>query len=169
MAYATITDVFARYKPIGSMVGAGSLDVSSDDVASIFISDAESFMNAFLAARYETPVVAEPIVTMIASDFAIANMLFEKLGQLPDFMQGRYDRGLKYLEDLRDGKMLLNTASQTLLSSGDNEAWSSTGSYHTIFSPVLNELDQAVDRDHVNADRDARDGDGPLGTDWCPV
>ena len=107
MAYATITDVFARYKPIGSMVGAGSLDVTSDDVASIFISDAEGFMNAFLAARYVVPVTTEPLITMIAADLAISNMMFEKLGAIPDFMQGRYNRAEGYLTKLTTGEMLL--------------------------------------------------------------
>lgn len=167
MAYATISDVFNRYKPIGSMVGTGTLDITSDDVASVFIADAESFMNAFLAARYITPVTTEPMITMIASDFAIANMMFEKLPQIPDFIQGRYDRALSYLEQLRDGNMLL-TSSNVLVTSGDSEAWSSTGSYHPVFSPVLDELDQAADRDYIDAERDGRSGDGPLGTDGCP-
>jgi len=158
MAYATITDVFARYKPIGSMVGAGSLDVSSDDVSSIFISDAEGFMNSFLAARYITPVTTEKMITMIASDFAVANMMFEKMPQIPDFIQGRYDRALSYLENLRDGKMLL-TASNVLVTSGDSEAWSSTGSYHPVFSPVLDDVDQAVDQTYVDAENDDRADD----------
>jgi len=169
MAYATITDVFARYKPIGSMVGAGSLDVTSDDVASIFISDAEGFMNAFLAARYVVPVTTEPLITMIAADLAISNMMFEKLGAIPDFMQGRYNRAEGYLTKLTTGEMLLVASGTTQVTSGDSEAWSSTGSYHPVFSPVLDPLDQAVDRDYVTQERDDRSGDGPLGTDGCPV
>lgn len=158
MAYATISDVFARYKPIGSMVGAGSLQVSSDDVSSVFVSDAESFMNAFLAARYITPVTTEPLITMIASDFALSNMMFEKLTQVPDFIQGRYNRALSYLENLRDGSMLL-TASNALVTSGDSEAWSTVGSYHPVFSPVLEDIDQAVDVDYINAENDDRSDD----------
>lgn len=167
MAYATITDVFARYKPIGSMVGAGSLDVSSDDVSSIFISDAEGFMNAFLAARYVVPVTTEPLITQIAADISIFNMMAEKLGAVPDFMQGRHDRATKFLDDLRDGTMLLVASGTTRITSGDSEAWSTVGSYHPVFSPVLPELDQAVDRDYINAERDVRVGDGPFGTDGC--
>lgn len=160
MAYATITDVFTRYKPIGSMVGVGSLDVSSNDVSSVFIADAESFMNAFLAARYITPVTTEPMITMIASDFAVANMMFEKLPAVPDFIQARYDRSLKYLESLRDGTMLLTT-SNVLVASGDSEAWSATGSYHPVFSPVLDDIDQAVDQTYVDAENDERSTDLP--------
>lgn len=169
MAYATITDVFARYKPIGSMVGAGSLDVSSDDVSSIFISDAEGFMNAFLAARYEVPVTTEPLITQIAADIAISNMMFEKLGAIPDFMQSRYERANTYLEKLSNGEMLLVASGTNQVTSGDSEAWSSTGSYHPVFSPVLDPLDQAADRDYINDERDDRSGDGPLGTDGVPL
>lgn len=160
MAYATIDDVFARYKPIGSMVGAGSLDVTSDDVSSVFIADAESFMNAFLAARYIVPVTTEPMVTMLASDLAISNMMMEKLGAIPDFMQGRYDRSVSFLEKLAAGDMLLVAASTQLVSSGDSEAWSSTGSFHPVFSPVLEDVDQVEDIDYVNAEKDTRIGDG---------
>ena len=167
MAYATITDVFARYKPIGSMVGAGSLDVTSEDVSSVFIADAEGFMNAFLAARYVVPVTTEPLVTQIAADLAISNMMFEKLGAVPDFMQARYDRANDYLERLAKGELLLIGSGTTQITSGDNEAWSSVGSYHPVFSPVLDPLDQAVDRDYQVDERTARAGDGPLGTDDC--
>ena len=160
MAYATITDVFARYKPIGSMVGAGSLDVSSDDVSSIFISDAEGFMNAFLAARYVVPVTTEPLITQITVDLAISNMMFEKLGAVPDFMQARYDRANGYLEKLSKGDMLLVASGTTQVSTGDSEAWSATGSFHPVFSPVLEPLDQAADIDYVNEERDNRSGDG---------
>ncbi len=156
MAYANITDVFARYKPIGSMVGNGSLDVNSNDVASIFISDAEGFMNAFLASRYVIPVTTEPLITQIAADLAIFNMMAEKLGAVPDFMQGRYDRANSYLEKLTKGEMLLVASGTTQITTGDSEAWSTTGSYHPVFSPVLSPLDQAADSDYVDAERDKR-------------
>lgn len=159
MSYATIVDVFARYKPIGSMVGIGSLDVSSNDVASIFISDAEGFMNAFLASRYVVPVTTEPLITMIAADIATFNMMAEKLPGVPDFMQARYDRSLDYLERFSKGEMLLVASGTTLVTSGDSEAWSATGSFHPVFSPVLDPLDQAADVDYVEAERDIRDGD----------
>jgi len=159
MSYATITDVFARYKPIGSMVGAGSLDVSSDDVSSIFISDAEGYMNAFLATRYVVPVTTEPLITQIAADLAIFNMMAEKLGAVPDFMQARYDRATSFLEKLTTGEMLLVGSGTTIVTTGDSEAWSATGSYHPVFSPVLDPLDQAVDVDYVTSEKDIRSSD----------
>ncbi len=159
MAYSTITDVFARYKPIGSMVGACSLDVSSVDVSSVFISDAEGIINAHLASRYQTPVTTEPLVTMLSADLAISNMLLEKLGSQPPFMESRYNRAMDILNKLATGELLLVASGTTQITSGDSEAWSTTGSYHPVFSPVLPELDQEVDVDYVRDENDVRADD----------
>ncbi len=164
MAYATIQDVFSRYAPISTMVGAGTNDVTSVEVSSIFIADAESFMDAHLAKRYVVPVTTEPLVTMIATDLALANMLFEKLGELPGFMQPRYDRSLSMLEKLAAGDLILTSSLTTLVASGDQFAWSSTASYHPVFSPVLNPLDQAVDQDYIDDEKATRAGDIGVGS-----
>lgn len=156
MAYARIDDIFARYAPIHTMVGTGTQDVTSLEVSSIFIADAESFMNTFLAKRYDTPVATEPVITMIAADLAISNMMFEKLGELPNFIQPRYDRAMMMLEKLSNGDLILTSNSTTIVTTGDNFAWSSTFNYHATFSPVLDELDQAVDRTWVESDQDER-------------
>jgi phage gp36-like protein len=159
MAYATIGDIFARYAPIHTMVGTGTQDVTSLEVSSIFIADAESFMNTFLAKRYSTPVATEPVITMIAADLAISNMMFEKLGELPNFIQPRYDRAMMMLEKLANGDLILTSNSTSIVTTGDNFAWSTTINYHNIFSPVLDELDQAADKDQIDADKDERVGD----------
>lgn len=164
MAYATITDVFTRYKPIRTMVGTDANDVASVDVASVFISDAEDFINSYLGVRYTTPVPTTPLITQIASDLAIFNMVVEKLNNTPDFMLNRYERAIGMLEKLRDGEMILASTSATLISTGDNFAWSRTGSYHSIFSPVLDPLDQSVDQDWIDAENDARVGDTGVGS-----
>lgn len=154
--YATIDDVFARYSPIHTMVGTGNNDVASMEVSSIFIADAQSFIDAHLAKRYVTPVEAEPIITMITTDIAISNMLFEKLGELPNFMQPRYERSISMLDRLAKGELVLTADSTTLVTSGDQFAWSTTQSYHGIFSPVLDELYQQVDDTWVDNEKDDR-------------
>lgn len=159
MAYATIGDVFSRYAPIHTMVGTGANDVTSVEVSSIFIYDAESFVNAHLAKRYQIPVASEPIVTMITADLAIANMMFEKLGEIPNFIQPRYDRALMMLDKLANGDLLLTSNSTSIVTTGDNFAWSTNINYHSIFSPVLDELDQAADKDQITADKDERVND----------
>jgi len=163
--YATIDDVFSRYAPIHTMVGSGSNDVTSVEVSSIFIADAQSFVDAHLAKRYVVPVEAEPLITQIATDLSIANMMFDKLGELPNFIQPRYDRAMKMLEKLSTGDLILTSNSTTLTSSYDSFAWSSTQSYHSIFSPVLGELDQAADQDRIDADKNERSDD--TGVDAC--
>ena len=159
MAYATIGDIFARYAPIYTMVGTGQNDVTSLEVASIFIADAESFVNVHLAKRYEIPVAVEPVITMITADIAISNMMFEKLGELPNFIQPRYDRSMMMLEKLASGDLILTSNSTTIVTTGDNFAWSTNMDYHSIFSPVLDELEQAADIDQINADKDERAND----------
>jgi phage gp36-like protein len=156
--YATIDDVFARYAPIHTMVGTGNNDVASLEVSSIFIADAQSFVDAHLAKRYNTPVEAEPLITMIVTDISISNMLFEKLGELPNFMQPRYERSIDMLNKLASGDLILTSGSTTLVTTGDQYAWSTTQSYHAIFSPVLDELDQSADDTWIADDQDTRVG-----------
>ena len=155
MPYATIDDVFARF-PVQTLVGTGTNEVSSFEVSSIFIQDAEGVVNAFLGSKYVLPLTTVPLVTQITADLAIFNMLSERTGRVPQAVQSRYDRVISYLEMLRDGGMVLNANSQTLSSSGDSFAWSSTGSYHQTFSPVLDELDQRVDETWTVAEKDLR-------------
>ncbi len=156
MAYATIDDIFSRFKPIRTMIGAGSFEVVSADVTSIFILDADSFVDAYLAKRYVTPITPVPsMITQISSDLSIFNMMTEKQVQVPDSFQARYDRSIKTLEMLRDGDMVLPEA-VSIAAAGDNEAWSAQQDYHSTFSPVLDELEQRVDDDWVQADIDTR-------------
>lgn len=158
MPYATIDDIFSRYRPINTLVGAGVNQVSSVDISTIFIGDAESFIDAMISRRYEVPLDPVPqFITQIASDLTIFNVLVEKLPEVPDFFQPRYDRSLKMLTDVACGNM--NVLSATVISSGDQEAFSTTGAYHPIFDPSLDPEDQRVDKDQVDAAKDARIGD----------
>lgn len=156
--YATIDDVFGRF-PINTLVGSGPNDVTSIEVSSVFINDAQGIVDAHLSQRYTIPVVAEPLITHITADLAIFNMLAERTGRVPQVMQSRYDRALSYLIALRDGTMNLNPNSQTFNTSADQFAWSTTEGYHPTFSPVLDELEQRVDKDWVDSDKDDRSGD----------
>lgn len=159
MAYADSDDVTGRYRPILSMIGAGSYEVASLDVASIFVADAESFVDAYLGSRYVTPIAPVPsLITQITSDLAIFNMLTEKQVQVPDFMQARYDRQINLLEMLRDGQMVL-PSSAAVVTAGDNEVWANNEEFHSIFSPVLDELDQKADIDWINEANDQRAND----------
>lgn len=168
MSYADIDDVFQRYAPINTLVGSLSNQVDSNEVSSVFIFDAENLINAFISRRYETPVSSgsgTQILKQIASDLAIFNMMVEKLPEVPDFFQPRYDRSMKLLEQLADGT--INLPGATIVSSGDQEAWSANQDYHPVFSPVLDSVDQTVDKDQVDAAKDDRTGDIGADTSDC--
>jgi len=157
MAYASFESLLTRYKPVGTMIGAHSMSVSTADVSSVFILGAEGIIDGYLAARYAVPVPATPLITRIACDLATFDMMAEKLPQVPDFMIDRYNRSIKLLEMLRDGEMQLTSG--TLVTSGDQEAWSNNQGRHPIFSTVLDIENQGPDIDQVRADLDERAGD----------
>jgi phage gp36-like protein len=137
------------------MIGVGSFDVTSVDVASIHIADSEGLVDSFLGARYIVPFTTVPqLITGVTSDLAIFKLMAENTPSVPEFIQSRYDRAIDILKALRDGDQVLIGASA--VASGDNEAWSSNIDYHSTFSPVLDPLDQAVDKDWVEAEQDAR-------------
>ncbi len=159
MAYATINDVYGRYPPINTMVGTLPNEVTSAQVSSMFIADAESVVNAYLGARYNIPLTPEPIITQLTSDLAIFQMCAERLPRVPEWMQNRYERSMGILEKLRDGTMILNPNSNTFVSTGDNYAYSTTQSYHPVFSPVLHELEQQQDLDYVRDEVNTRSAD----------
>lgn len=159
MSYATISDVFARYAPIYTLVGTGNLQVSSAEVASIFIADAESLIDGYLGVRYATPISPVPaMITQIASDLAIFNMLVEHLPAAPDFFQPRFDRCMDMLKMLATGDLTLGS-SVSLAATGDQEAWSSTMDFHPTFDPSLADVDQTVDSDRVSEAKDTRSDD----------
>jgi phage gp36-like protein len=159
MSYATVGDVVNRFKPIKTMIGESSLDVSSVEIASIYIADAEAFVDGYLGAKYAVPITPlSPIITQLTSDLAIFNLLAEKSGMVPEWMDKRYNRAVHTLEMLRDGHMVLSSAS-VVGSNGDNFAWSSTQGTHGIFSPLIHELDQQADLQRVDADLAERAAD----------
>jgi phage gp36-like protein len=126
MAYATLNDVLRRYTPIVSMLGTGSLQITSNDISSVYIADAEGIINLYLGSRYQTPLAADPAITDLCSDIAIYRILADKAPRIPDFMQARYTNATSILSMIRDGQMTLGTNSgqQMVTSGGDEFAWS---------------------------------------------
>lgn len=158
MSYATIDDVLKRYKPIQTLVGSEDLQVNSEDVSSIFIRDAESIVDAYIGRRYTVPLSVVPaFITQVTADLAIFNILVEHQPKFPDFFKDRYDRAMSMLTSIMSGDMIINSA--TAVTTGDNEAWSTTEGYHSVFSPVINPDEQTVDKDRVDADLSERVGD----------
>jgi phage gp36-like protein len=152
--YGSFDGVLTRWKPVRTMIGSGDMQVATLDVTSVFLTDASALIDAYLGVRYSTPVPETALITMISCDLALFNMVVEKLPEVPDFMQGRYDRAIKTLEKLACGELAI--ASATVLGSADNFAWSSTQGYHPVFSPVAGEVYETPDKDRVEADQDER-------------
>lgn len=151
MPYATFDDVIKRYKPITTIIGSENMQVSTADVSSIFLNDAESFIDAHIGHRYSVPLSVVPsFITQIAADLAIFNILVDHLPDKPDFFQPRYDRALEMLISVSSGAMLVNSA--TAATTGDNDAWSTSMNHHPVFSPVLSPEQQSVDDDRVEED-----------------
>lgn len=123
--YADASDVFLRYPPIESVVGSGDMLVNTTDVASIYIADAEGYVNAFLRGRYVTPLVREPIITQVTTDIAIYRLVEDHAPRIPDMAEKRMVAANSLLYMLQSGVMQLDPASQTLVTSGgDQEVWS---------------------------------------------
>lgn len=125
MPYASFQDVFLRYPPIESVVGSGDMLVNTTDVASVYIADAEGYVNAYLRARYVTPLAREPVVTQVTVDIAVYRLIEDHAPRVPDMAEKRMIAANSMLYMLREGVMLLDPASQVLVTTGgDQEVWS---------------------------------------------
>lgn len=123
--YAEAADVLFRYPPITTIVGSDSTEVTTVQINSIYIADAQSYIDAFLRARYVTPVVAEPIIVQVTTDIAIYRMVEDHAPRIPDLALSRWTAANSLLMMLRDGTMLLDPNSQTLVTcGGDQDIWS---------------------------------------------
>lgn len=159
-AYATFDDVIKRYNPLTTMIGSGETEVSTVDISSIYVADAEGLVNAYLGAKYSTPLnMPEPLITRLAADIAIYKVLEDRASRVPEIAANRYTDACSILGMLRDGKMVLTNSQTDITSGGDWEAFGTTAEYHPVFSPVLRDVDQRADRDQITADRDERSDD----------
>lgn len=138
MPYASSDDVFLRYPPIENIVGSGDMLVTTVSINSVYIADAEGYVNAFLRARYVTPLSPEPIITQVTTDIAIYRMIEDHAPRIPDMAEKRMIAANSLLYLLRDGTMLLDPASQTLVTTGgDQEVWSTNlEQAGPVFSPT---------------------------------
>src|SRR5262245_50425906 len=155
MSYAAFDDVIKTWKPVQTIIGSADSDVTTLDVSSVHIWASEGIVDAYLANKYVTPVAPVPsIITAITCDLTLHRIFAEKSAQVPEWMDKRYDRAIKLLECLRDGEMVLPGVSG-VGSLGENFAWSTTQDYHPVFSPVLDDIDQAPDQQRIDADQAA--------------
>lgn len=137
--YATVDDVIRRYTPITTMIGVNTTDVTTVDIASVYIADGQSIVNGYLSRRYVLPLTPEPILTDLCSDIAIYRIIRDKQARIPEFMATRYTDAMSLLTMLRDGGMDLTGSNPVNSGGGDEFAWSNvldTDFKGTIFSPA---------------------------------
>lgn len=122
--YATVDDVLRRYSPMRSMIGVGSTDITTIDIASVYIADGQSIINGYLSRRYVLPLTPEPILTDLCADIAIYRAIRDKQARIPEFMATRYTDAMSLLTMLRDGGMDLTGSNPVNSGGGDEFAWS---------------------------------------------
>jgi len=149
MPYATLDDLLVRYRPIRTMIGSRDLNVTSTEVVSVYISQAEAYVDAYLGNRFVTPFeTQQPLITQSTADLAIFFMLAEKAPGIPEFMDARRQRADELLKQIAKGELALRGATM-VGTAANNFAWSPTMGRTPVFSPVLGELDQVVDEQRV--------------------
>lgn len=162
MSYATISDVINRYPPISTAIGSGTYDVTSVNVNSVFIAGAEGYVDAYLAHRYVTPVSSpSPLITQITADLAIFQIMTERLPNLPDWLNKRYERCQDMLSKIAEGKMLVPGAT-AVTTGGDNYAWAANMHHHPIFEPSIPIEEQTVDKQRKDEQATERSVDADI-------
>ena len=109
MSYAAQSDIDNRYGAslllvIADRDGDGVVD---SDAVMLALADADDTINAYLAERYQLPLLTvPPVLLKCACDIAIYN-----LAALPtDEMRARFDDAIKALKNISTGAMKLGVA-----------------------------------------------------------
>jgi len=125
MSYTSCDQVLRSYVPLTTMIGTGTTDIQTGDIASLWIAGAEALINGYIASKWVVPVtMPEPLITRLCNDITVYDILKDKQPRIPEFMQRRYDNAIAILEKLRDGDMVLTGSNVVVSSGGDNFAWS---------------------------------------------
>jgi phage gp36-like protein len=146
-SYTTVDRVLQADPQIGSVS-----DITSSQIATVFIADAEAMIDSYLAKYYTTPVSAAnvtfPVLTAIATDITIYRILSHRVftqerlknSVWPD----RFKEGIAWLEGIAQGGVTLvgvNSEGGGVVQpdiATNVEMWSNTIGYH----PTMSELDE---------------------------
>jgi phage gp36-like protein len=160
-AYTTVARVLQADPQIGSVS-----DITSEQIATIFIADAEAMIDSYLAKYYTTPIsvasVTFPVLTAIATDITIYRILSHRVftqerlknSVWPD----RFKEGITWLEGIAEGSVTLVGDDGTVPPDIQTnvEMWSNTRGY----IPTMSELDEEysnVDTVKIDDLQDERD------------
>lgn len=79
--------------------------INADRVTEAIASAAEE-MDSYLGVKYDLPITSTvPLLGKINVDMAIFNLYSRIKETVPETRQTRYERAIKLLEDIRDGKL----------------------------------------------------------------
>ena len=137
MAYSSVDQVLIAYNPIRTMLGTGTTDIATLDIASFYIPNADSYIDAYLARRYTVPLDPTPLVTMLSADIAVYKLMQDRAPRIPDFLEKRWVAANSILAALINGDMILTGSNTIVASAGDSFAWSNVQSYPNgpVFRP----------------------------------
>ena len=137
MAYLTQTEVKSQYPALAASIDAGKIDTSRVDV---WIANTDSLIDEKVGQRYSLPFsTVPPLIKTIA--YELFNYFWQKdvntppsTGDEVSWLYPRYDRIIKLLDEIRDGKT-------SLIDSSGNTIEPSTESLKTMQSNHL-DVDQ---------------------------
>jgi phage gp36-like protein len=158
--YTTVARVYQADPQIGSVS-----DITSEQIANVFIADAEAMIDSYLAKYYTTPVsvasVTFPVLTAISTDITIYRILSHRVFTQEKLKNSvwpdRFKEAIKWLEGVADGSVTLVASDGSIAPDIDTnvEMWSNTRAY----IPTMSELDEEYSRvdtqktDDLEADR----------------
>lgn len=123
--YATVDQVLAAYNPLKTMLGTSTTDITTLDINSFFIPNAQAYIDAFVAKRYVVPLAADAMITMLTCDIAAYKICQDRAPRIPDFLKDRWLSANSILGMIRDGEMIITGSNEVVSSGGDQYAWSS--------------------------------------------
>lgn len=123
MSYADKAAMVARFgeqELIGLTDRDGSLGEINDAVLNQALADANAMIEPYLGGRYDLPLSeTPPVLIRIACDFARYCLYDEAMSEV---VKQRHDEGLRFLERVAAGKVLLGGSGGNELPTEDNSA-----------------------------------------------
>lgn len=147
--YTTVARLYQHDPMVGSVS-----DITSSQLADVFIADAEAEIDSWLVRSYTMPIsvdgVTFPILTAIATDLSLYGVFAQRIFTQEQLKNStwpdRFKEARTMLEMLATGKMLLLDSSGAILGDRSDvaEVWSNTmGSVptHSELSPEYSRTD----------------------------
>jgi phage gp36-like protein len=153
MSYTTVAKV-------RTSLGDLSASAISATVIQDGIDDADGLIDAYIGAKYTTPLTTvAPMIKRISRDIATYHVFNDQIagGSAPEaitVVEARYDRAMKLLKEIRDGKLQVPLASS--LGDSSMAVWGNTDGHKQAFD-LDDELNWGIDGNLLEEIEDERD------------